>query len=334
MNSLYNKTPLLKQIFANKISPQIFVKYECLQPSGSFKSRGIGHLILQRAKDIKVKSKKSPHVFSSSGGNAGYAAAVAAQILNLPCTVVIPTSTKKKMSDKIRECGANVVVQGSHWKEADSHLKNVLETQVNTSISEPIYVHPFDNPIIWEGHSSIVEEIIHTLRNDNIALNKVKGIVCSVGGGGLYNGIIQGLERYNLATKIPLLAVETKGCHVLNASLRLGQCVEFNKMESVATSLCTSQISSQTLGYVEKYGSKSIVLEDKEVLHTCLKYADNFNIITEPACGASLHLAYHPQIIEKALGKSLGKDEVIIIIACGGSSNTMHDLEESLSNLG
>lgn len=198
---------------------------------------------------------------------------------------------------------------------------------------EPVYAHPFDNPIIWEGHSSIVEEIIHKPRKDNIALNKVKEIVCSVAASGLYNGILQGLERYNLTTKIPLLAAEKKGYHLLNASSQVSQCVEFNKMESVATSLCTSWISTQTLVYVEKYGSKSVVLEDKEVLHTCLKWADNFNIITEPACGASLHLAYHPPITEKALGKSLGKDEVIIIIVSGGSSNTVHDLKEFLSKL-
>ncbi|GAV55362.1 hypothetical protein ZYGR_0AS06860 [Zygosaccharomyces rouxii] len=333
MTSVYNKTPLLKQIFNNTTSPQIFVKYECLQPSGSFKSRGIGHLIFQRTKDIQFDGRKSPHVYSSSGGNAGFAAAVAAQKLNLPCTVVIPTSTKQKMADKIRRCGANVVVQGSHWKEADSHLKRILQNQVNVSLFEPIYVHPFDNPTIWEGHSSIVEEIINSLSKENIALSRIKGIVCSVGGGGLYNGIIQGLEKYRLATKIPILAVETKGCHVLNTSLQVGQLIEFNKMNSVATSLCTSQISSQTFDYVRKYGSKSIVLEDKEVLQTCLKYAENFNMITEPACGASLHLGYHPQIIENALNKSLGKDDVIIVISCGGSSNTIHDLEESLAKL-
>ncbi|GAV50456.1 hypothetical protein ZYGR_0U03120 [Zygosaccharomyces rouxii] len=333
MPSIYNKTPLLKQIFNYATSAQVFVKYECLQPSGSFKSRGIGHLISKRAKDIQGDGRKSPHVFSSSGGNAGYAAAVAAQKLNLPCTVVIPTTTKQRMADKIRGCGANVVVQGSHWKEADSHLKNILQNQVNMAILEPIYVHPFDNPTIWEGHASIVDEIISSLKNENTALNRVKGIVCSVGGGGLYNGIIQGLEKYNLANKIPLLAVETKGCHVLNTSLQVGQCVEFNKMNSVATSLCTSQISSRTLDYVQKYGSKSIVLEDKEVLQTCLKYAENFNMITEPACGASLHLGYHPQLIERALGKNLDKDDVIIVIACGGSSNTILDLEESLAKL-
>lgn len=96
MGSIYNKTPLLRQIFNNRISPQTFVKYEGLQPSRSFKSRGIGHLISKEANIIRGGGKKAPHVFSSSGGNAGYAAAVAAQTLNLSCTVVIPTTTKKK----------------------------------------------------------------------------------------------------------------------------------------------------------------------------------------------------------------------------------------------
>lgn len=108
----------------------------------------------------------------------------------------------------------------------------------------------------------MVNEIVDSLQDGNIALDRIKGIVCSVGGGGIYNGIIQGLEKYNLATKIPGLAIGTEGCHVLNTSLRLGQHVEFSKVTSIATSLCTSQISARALDYVQKYKYKSIVLED------------------------------------------------------------------------
>ncbi|EJS44559.1 cha1p [Saccharomyces arboricola H-6] len=333
MSIVYNKTPLLRQFFPNKSFAQFFLKYECLQPSGSFKSRGIGNLILKNAIRIQKDGKRSPQVFASSGGNAGFAAATACQRLSLPCTVVVPIATKERMVEKIRNTGALVIVNGAYWKEADTFLKTNVLNKINSQVVEPIYVHPFDNPDIWEGHSSMVDEIFQDLKSQRISMNKVKGIVCSVGGGGLYNGIIQGLERYNLADKIPIVGVETNGCHVFNTSLRMGQPVQFRKITSVATSLGTAVISNQTFEYARKYNTKSIVIEDKDVIETCLKYTHQFNMVVEPACGAALHLGYHTEILEEALGTKLAADDIVIIIACGGSSNTVQDLEETLANM-
>lgn len=336
MSAIYTTTPLLRQVFNKLNAPQVFVKYESFQPSGSFKIRGIGNLISKKAKAIRESSKKEPMVFSSSGGNAGLAAAVASQRLGIACTVVIPMTTKDRMADKIRSCNANVIVKGSHWKEADTRLKEIIAGNYEKSDFEPVYVHPFDDPILWEGHATIVDEIVDTLNDQNIPLQRIKGIVCSVGGGGLYNGIIQGLEKRSLADKIPIIAVETRGCHVLNASLQNEKLIRFDKVSSVATSLCSSYISAETFHCARKYGSKSVVLEDKDVLQTCLKFADGFNMITEPACGASIHLGYNPKIVESALGQKLSGEDIIIVVACGGSSTTMADLQanmQSISNL-
>ncbi|CAL9731565.1 hypothetical protein MOUN0_M00386 [Monosporozyma unispora] len=333
MSIVYNKTPLLRQIFPGNNLPQFFLKYECLQPSGSFKSRGIGNLILKNAIRIQKEGKKIPQVFASSGGNAGFAAATACQRLSLPCTVVVPTATKQRMVEKIKNTGAKVIINGNHWKEADMHLKGKIMDQIDQSSIEPIYVHPFDNPTIWEGHSSMVDEIMETLNEQNVNINNVKGIVCSVGGGGLYNGIIQGLEKYNLATEIPIVGVETTGCHVFNTSMKLGKQVEFEKITSIATSLGTASISRQTFEYAHKYNTKSVVVDDTKVIETCLRYTQDFNMVAEPAMGASLHMAYNVNLLEKALGNKLSPKDVILIIACGGSSNTVQDLEQTLTKL-
>ena len=318
MSLVYNKTPLLRRVFPTGLkvpsAPQLYVKYESLQPSGSFKSRGIGHLIMKNALRVQQLGGKSLHVFSSSGGNAGLAAATASQSLKLPCTVVVPTSTKSRMVEKIRNVGTEVIVKGSHWKEADSFLKNSVIPSVDR-IEEPIYVHPFDHPDVWEGHSTMVDEIVDTFRSQNVSLNKVKAIVCSVGGGGLYNGIIHGLEKYHLADKIPVIAMETDGCNSFNACLKAKKQVELPKITSVATSLGATGVATKAFENGQRYQSPSVVLQDIDVVNTCLKYANDFNIITEPACGASLHMAYNTKLIEKALGKKLDSDDIIVIIA-------------------
>ncbi|CCF57657.1 hypothetical protein KAFR_0D00110 [Kazachstania africana CBS 2517] len=339
MSVVYNKTPLLRQFFPGTKSrksnslPQFFLKYECLQPSGSFKSRGIGNLILKQAMQIHKKGTKRPEVFASSGGNAGYAAAVACQRLSLPCTVVVPTATKQRMIEKIKDTGANVIIDGAFWKEADQYLKKSVMNKINKNEIDPIYVHPFDNPLIWEGHSSIVDEIMDTLREQKVQPSNIKGIVCSVGGGGLYNGIIQGLERHKLVDKIPVVGVETEGCHVFNTSLKLGKQVEFEKITSIATSLATASISAKTFENALKYGTRSVIVKDADVIETCLKYTKDYNMVTEPACGASIHLAYNIDILENALGTKLTKDDTVVVIACGGSSNTLQDMEETLLRL-
>lgn len=332
---IYHNTPLLKQnLQGNKHEgPQTFLKYEIIQPSNSFKIRGISNLIIKSARRIRDKKnlsdkKKQLHVFSSSGGNAGLAAAVTCQELNLPCTVVVSKLTNQRMIDKIKHVGANVISYGNHWQEANDYMKDTLMKSLDSDTTEAIYVHPFDHPEIWEGHSSMVDEIIHGLTQEQ--LTNVKGIVCTVGGGGLFNGIIQGLERHNLATKIPVIAVETLGCDSLNKCIREGKYTKLDKITSVATSLGAIGVSTQTFEYAKKYNSKSVVLKDNDVVTTCLRYAADFGIITEPACGAAIHLGYHPDIIETALDQKLTSNDIIIIIVCGGSVNNMDDLKRML----
>ncbi|SMN20403.1 similar to Saccharomyces cerevisiae YCL064C CHA1 Catabolic L-serine (L-threonine) deaminase, catalyzes the degradation of both L-serine and L-threonine [Maudiozyma saulgeensis] len=325
---VYNKTPLIREFLStDPDSPQTYVKYETLQPGRSFKSRGIGTLIRSRVIETRRSGNKSIHVFSSSGGNAGYAAAVTCSRLSLPCTVVVPLTTKTHMVKKIRDVGAEVIVIGEHWKEADSHLTNEVIGKIDKEKTEAIYVHPFNDPTIWEGHSTIVDEIVESLNNDQVDISRVKGIVCSIGGGGLYNGIMTGLCRHNLADKIPVIAVETIGTDALSRSLKQDKMVTLDKITSIASSLGSVYVTQETFEFARKYATKSITLTDDEVLKTSLKYTDFSNYITEPACAAAIHLGFYPEITEKALGHRLDKDDIIIIIACGGSTCTYKDLE-------
>lgn len=333
--SYYNKTPLLPRVLATTDgAPRFFLKYEFLQPGGSFKSRGIGYLVKKSYEEARRDGGKSLAVFSSSGGNAGLAAAMAAQTFSINCTVVVPRTTKSRMVEKIRKTGAEVLVYGKHWGMADEYLREVVMKEVDVSKVVPLYVHPFDNPIIWQGHSTIVDEIVAQLKEENVSIDKVKAIVCSVGGGGLYNGIVKGLETHRLADRIPILAVETKGCDVLNKSLNSGKPVVLESLTSVASSLASPYISEKAFENARKYGSKSVLLEDSQVIETCLKFADDAGIVVEPACGASLYSCYHPELLPLCIGKELTEDDVIVVIACGGSAVTYKDLEYMKKELG
>lgn len=325
--SFYEKTPLLlSQLTTEQKSPQVYIKYEALQPGRSFKSRGIGYLIDKCHRNTSKDNEGNFAVFSSSGGNAGFAAATACKYMGIKCNVVVPKTTKERMVKKIENTGAKVVIHGDHWGQADSFLRDEWMPKEAQQGTETLYVHPFDNQIIWEGHSTIVDEIVQQLKQKEIPLERLKGLVCSIGGGGLFSGIIIGLQRHGLVHKVPVIAVETKGCDVLNKSLKYGSPVKLEKLTSIATSLGSPYIAPFAFKSARDYKSKSVVLQDDEVLRTCLRFADDTGFIIEPACGAAVHFCYHPGILKEALGSELGEEDVVIVIACGGACVTHNDL--------
>ncbi len=84
----------------------IWLKLDALQPSGSFKLRGIGHAC-ERYRDQGAR-----RFVSSSGGNAGLAVAYAGRRLGVPVTVVVPETTSEMAQDLLRLENAEVIVHG------------------------------------------------------------------------------------------------------------------------------------------------------------------------------------------------------------------------------
>lgn len=331
--SYYVETPLLKQEFKGLGSsgPQFYLKYECLQPSRSFKARGIGHLIESEAEKAKEDGSKL-HVFSSSGGNAGLAAAVASKMMNIDCTVVVPRTAQPHMIAKIEKADASVIVHGDHWKMADDYLKETVMKDLPTEI-KPLYVHPFDDSRIWQGHSTMIDEIVEQITKQGHSLLDVKGIVCSVGGGGLYSGVITGLERHGLADQIPVIAVETVGADSMTRSLEAGKPVTLTEIRSVASCLGSTYTVPSALDNAVKYNTRCFAQEDNKAVEACFNFLDDRNILVEPACAASLSLCYQNGKLNQILGRELTENDIIVVIVCGGSGVTISDLERMREQL-
>ena len=106
---------------------RVFFKMDCLQPSGSFKDRGVGHMI----NTLHYGAATGPikKLVCSSGGNAGYSVTTVARKLGIPVDVYVPTTTKPMMVNKLRARGANVVVHGASWNAADALARAELADQ-------------------------------------------------------------------------------------------------------------------------------------------------------------------------------------------------------------
>ncbi|KAF2793850.1 tryptophan synthase beta subunit-like PLP-dependent enzyme [Melanomma pulvis-pyrius CBS 109.77] len=315
---LWVETPLRESYpLSQAAGCRVFLKLENLQPSGSFKSRGIGNYILRRLEELPGNDAVQPHIFSSSGGNAGLAAVHASRTLGLPCTVVVPLSTKPLMITMLKAAGAYEVVQhGSTWRDADAYLRKEVMTKAGKAA---IYAPPFDHPDIWAGNSTVIPEIIAQL--DGGALDV---IICSVGGGGLFNGISQGLDALSVDSTT-VLAMETEGAASLNASVKAGKLVTLPGITSQATSLGAVTVTQRTFDYAQRSNVRSVVLPDAEAAMGCWRLADDERIMVEMACGVNVALCYDGRL-ERVLGRTVRPDEKIVIILCGGSNVTFEML--------
>ncbi|KAA0197277.1 hypothetical protein HAZT_HAZT002530 [Hyalella azteca] len=221
-------------------------------------------------------------VVSSSSGNAGQAAAHAARRLNLPATVVVPSSTPPIMADKLRREGATVQVHGAIWDDANKKAQELSREK------DLLYVHPFHHPLIWEGVSSLVDEVVRQCGEPSC-------FVLSVGGGGLLCGVMTGLIRngtlFGLG-HVPILAMETQGAHCLNAALAAGGPVSIGSITSLAKTLGALTVSDEVFRLLPRCVVISRVVSDEEAVHACRRFLDDHRYLVEPSCGAALAGAY------------------------------------------
>ncbi|KAJ5096094.1 Tryptophan synthase beta subunit-like PLP-dependent enzymes superfamily [Penicillium alfredii] len=320
------ETPLVESACLSRAAGcRIFLKLENVQPSGSFKSRAMGNQILSHLRN-PAYANRPVHFYASSGGNAGLAAVCAARSLGYPCTVVVPVSTKPLMLEKLRAAGAaDVVRHGETFSEAGEYMREVI--MKNGSPGEEdvakIALHPFDNQPIWEGNSTIVDELEKQLpraasvEEDEVYRGRalpLDAVLCSVGGGGLLNGLVMGLEKRRCQKQkdytsvnhsssssssqpspIHLLAIETAGTDSLAAAVAKNSLVSLPRITSQATSLGAIRVSETTFQYAvaPPPGIKvhSTVLSDADAARGVLRLADDERLLVELACGVCVEAA-------------------------------------------
>ena len=298
---LHIQTPLIQSSpLSARADRAIWLKMEAMQPPGSFKIRGIGFACEEYAR------RGAKRFISSSSGNAGIAVAYAGRMFQVPVTVVVPQSASERAKDLILQDGAEVIVHGTSWVDANSLALSMIGT-------DDAFIHPFDNPLLWKGHATLIDEVA-------ASGPKPDAVVLSVGGGGLLCGVVEGLRR-NGWSDVPVIAVETRGADSLAQSIQEDRRVELPAITSIATSLGARQISEQTFALVKQHPIESVVVSDRSAVLACLRFLDDHRVLTEPACGASLAAVYEGSPL-------LARFETVLVIVCGGVTATLVRLQE------
>lgn len=256
------------------------------------------------------------------------------------------------MIGKLKDAGATEVIQiGASWYEADDYLRNTLLPAARDQGQPAAYVPPFDHHNIWAGNSTIIDELIRQLpvvdkhyptnvettesaRASSREAELPDAIVCSVGGGGLLNGIMQGLERYGAwqsknSTKV--LAMETDGADALSRSVQQGELITLPGIMSIATTLGARRVSEQAFKYaMNKDRVTCATLTDKETVEACKRFADDERILVEPACAVSLAALYTGKL--KTFLPDLRPTSRVVVVVCGGSGLSMEILNKYIKD--
>jgi L-serine/L-threonine ammonia-lyase len=296
MNSpkFYIETPVYKShSLFNQLGKNIFYKMECFQPTNSFKIRGMEELC-----KYHFNNGKRDFIISS-GGNAGYSLAYVGYKLGVKVKVIVPETTTKFMIDKITRLGAIVDIHGKVWDEAHQfahkHAKEI----------DAVYVSPFDDPLLWKGHSTIIDECAKQMEQPDT-------VIVSVGGGGLLCGILEGMKN-NGWQETKIITAETFGAASFHKSYNAGKIVELEKITSIATSLAAKKITVTALEKAQEFNVIPFTMSDQDTIKASLKFLDEYSVLVEPACGASLSIPYFHSHLNN-------EDENVLVIVCGGAN--------------
>lgn len=280
------------------------------------------------------------------------------------------------MMHKLRDAGATEVIQhGKNWSEADAYVRrtfidNMSGEQVDTittkmaksemskanltektskasDVALPggpkgnvknIYVPPFEHPKIWDGHATLVDEVAHQLPPRDGDPFPADIIICSVGGGGLFNGVIAGLDRHlngnrkntNANTSgrrqnVHVVAAETAGADSLAHSLRHGSLQPLSEITSLASHLGVLRVSPKAFANAQSPppGIKvtSVVAKDSEAARGTIRLADETRLLVELACGVAVDVGLNKSILN-GLGVDINPATRVVVILCGGNDIT------------
>jgi threonine dehydratase len=195
-----SNTPCLHSRTLSRLTgAEIYIKFENLQFTASFKERGALNRLLQLTEDERHRG-----VCTMSAGNHGQAVAYHAQRLGIPATIVMPRHTPLVKVQHTRSHGANVVLHGDTLAEAFEHSQRILGEQQLT------FVHPYDDPQVMAGQGTVALEML-------AAEPDLQQLVVPIGGGGLISGMAVAAKA--IAPGIAVVGVQSTSYPSMPAAL-------------------------------------------------------------------------------------------------------------------
>jgi threonine dehydratase len=274
--------------------PDVVLKLEQTQVTGSFKARGAMNRLLATPQDELRKG-----IVTASGGNHGIAVARSAYVAGVASTIFVPRGVSAEKVEKIREWNGHVEEVGDDWT-----ITNVAAHDYAAKTGA-MYFHPFADALVVAGQGTVALEILDDLPDVDL-------IVVAVGGGGLIAGIATAVRGLKPSAKV--VGVEPVGSPTLERCIAAGKLVE---LPSVSTRVMTMSCrkTDQRVFETVRDNVDRIVLVSDEAMEAAAQWLWFEMGIAADLSGAASIAALREAAID------IGEAKCICALVCGAGAD-------------
>ncbi|KGA40158.1 threo-3-hydroxy-L-aspartate ammonia-lyase [Pectobacterium odoriferum] len=287
-----NKTPVMTSRTVNDaFGAELFFKCENLQRMGAFKFRGAMNALLQFSDE-----QKAAGVVTFSSGNHAQAIALAAKLLGIPATIVMPHDAPAAKVAATRGYGGNVV-EYNRYTEDREQIGNDLAKKYGLTL-----IPPYDHPHVIAGQGTAAKELLEET-------GELDALFVCLGGGGLLSGCA--LATRQLSPHCKIYGVEPLAGNDGQQSFRSGNIVHIDTPKTIADGAQTQHLGNYTFPLIRQNVDDILTVTDDDLIDAMRFYAERMKIVVEPT--GCLSFAAARNLSESLHGKRIG------IIISGGN---------------
>jgi threonine ammonia-lyase medium form len=290
-----HRTPIItSETFDQIAGCRVYFKCENLQRAGAFKFRGA-----YNALSLLTAEQRQRGVAAFSSGNHAQGLALAAKMLGVPATIVMPSDAPAIKMEATRGYGAEVVPYDRLTGDREAIARQLARERGLAVIP------PFDHPHIIAGQGTAAMELFEDIPDLDFLL-------APVGGGGLISGCATAAKA--MQPDVRVIGVETEPANDAWQSLRTGKRVTIPVPDTIADGIRTTSLGIITFKIMQRLVEDIVLVTDAEVIETMRFMLIRMKLLAEPT-GAVPVAALMMRKIQGVEGKQVG------VIVSGGNAD-------------
>ena len=287
-------TPLLTSRQLSEVTGfDVRLKAEMFQRVGSYKIRGPLNKFA-----LMPEADKRRGVVCSSAGNHAQGVALAARIHGIRAVVCMATNATPAKIAATKAYGAEVVLHGTIWDEANEKAKELVRTEGLT------YVHPFDDAQLIAGQGTLGLEIVQDWP-------EVDAVIVPIGGGGLISGVSMAVKSHNPGAKV--IGVESSDGPAMQRSVQAGK-LETIDCRTIIDGLRVRRVGELNFSVVQRFVDDIVSLPDRDIFDAMIWVMERCKLVVEGAAAAPVAALLHGLV-------NLPAGSRVAVVLSGGNVN-------------
>lgn len=254
---------------SERTGSEVWLKFECFQPTGSFKIRGAFNALLSL-----TPAERGRGIVTASAGNHGLGVARAAAHTGTPATIVVPETASPAKLAALRQSGAHLITHGPDYDAAEAFARD-LSRQTAAR-----YISPYNDPAVIAGGGTIGLEILN-------ALPDLDAVVVPAGGGGLLSGVALAVKERE--PRVAVYGVQPAASPAIIAALQAGRITTVDVGPTLADGLAGNlEAGSQTVDLIRRYTDGVLAVTETALARAIVALIEAEHVIVEGSGAAGV----------------------------------------------